>query len=290
MEINFNIFISHDSKDEAIAIELKAFLENIFLNASVYVSGRDLKGGQTWIENIKLSLKSSQVIISIISKESINSNWIYFETGAGFTDDKSIPLLTDGLEFGDLTPPLSLLQARILSNSGIELLVSDISNKLNLRTPKILTGIEKLLEETNKFFALRNKENVEDKTVKFTTSDKPKRFVSASPIAATGVDPDIKELHTKTEQRAIELTIRSILSFKGKLDIPTENELRELRLAKLQDVALGYNIPYPSGAYLNIILAGMNLPPKDAKQWEKLNVSKQLNDANTVLDKFEKTI
>jgi hypothetical protein len=98
MELNFNIFISHDSKDETIAVELKAFLENVFLNASIYVSGRDLQGGQTWIENIKLILKSSQVIISIISKESINNNWIYFETGAGFTDDKSIPLITDGLK------------------------------------------------------------------------------------------------------------------------------------------------------------------------------------------------
>src|SRR5687767_12050007 len=161
MELSFNIFISHDSKDEAIAVELKSFLENIFLNATVYVSGRDLQGGQTWIENIKLSLKSSQVIISIITKESINNNWIYFETGAGFTDDKSIPLISDGLKFNDLPPPLSLLQARTITRQGIESLVSDIAGKLGLRTLKMLTGIEKLVEETENFLAIRTKEQKE---------------------------------------------------------------------------------------------------------------------------------
>jgi len=89
MDIRFNIFISHDNSDETIAIELKKFIENIFLNTNVYVSGRDLEGGQTWIENIKLALKSSQVIIALVTKKSINANWLYFESGAGFTDDKN---------------------------------------------------------------------------------------------------------------------------------------------------------------------------------------------------------
>lgn len=97
MDIKFNIFISHDAFDQAIAIELKSFLENIFLNSNVYVSGRDLEGGQTWIENIKLALDSSQVIIALVSKKSINANWLYFESGAGFTDDRTIPLVTDNL-------------------------------------------------------------------------------------------------------------------------------------------------------------------------------------------------
>lgn len=290
MELNFNIFISHDSKDETIAVELKAFLENVFLNARIYVSGRDLQGGQTWIENIKLSLKSSQVIISIISKESINNNWIYFETGAGFTDDKSIPLITDGLKISDLTPPLSLLQSRMLSKQGIAFLVNDISNKLKLRIPKMLTGIDKLIEETERFLNLRN-------------TEKPKTIVSVSKHieqpevkavtskASANIDPEIEEQFKSSFKRALNLTIKKILTYKDKYDIPTEEELNEYGLDKLQDLAGAYNIQYPSGAFTNLLILRFKpLPSKEAKQWEKLNVSKQINDANSALDKFEKTI
>jgi hypothetical protein len=288
MDINFNIFISHDSKDEAIAIELKSFLENIFLNGNVYVSGRDLKGGQTWIEDIKLRLKTSQVVISIISKESIHNNWIYFETGAGFTDDKSIPLITDGLKFADLVPPLSLLQSRALSKPGIELLVNDIAGKVNLRTPKVLTGIEQLLEESDKFFALRDKEKSDVSGEKKDNIRRPKQATVATDKPST--DPIILDRYKKTRERACELTRRSILTFKGKLDLPTEGELRELDVGKLMDIALGYNIPYPTAAFTDILIAGLSIPAQEAKEWEKVNIRKTLDVVNAELDRFEKTL
>jgi hypothetical protein len=196
MDIKSNIFISHGSKDETLAVELKTFLENIFLDSTVYVSGRDLQGGQTWIENIKLSLKSSKVIISIITKESINNNWIYFETGAGFTDDKSIPLITDGLKFSDLVPPLSLLQVRTLSKKGIESLVSDISNKLGLRrTPKMLTGIENLLDESEKFLKIRTKEILASKKEQSKVSEPKKVEISSSNKHSGWRHKDIVEIY-----------------------------------------------------------------------------------------------
>lgn len=289
MELNFNIFISHDSKDEVIAIELKSFLENIFLNASVYVSGRDLEGGQTWIENIKLRLKSSQVIISIISKESINNNWIYFETGAGFTDDKSIPLITDNLKFSDLHPPMSLLQARTITEKGMEYLISDISKKVGLRMPKVLTGIEKLLAESEKFLALRQTEKLEIKNeIPKISLKQPLKNIHI-PESSQNIDPEIETNRIKAEQRALQIFRKQLLEYKGKFEMPSEDELNMMDFNKLQNIAIGYNIPWPSMVITNLMLLRMDAKPLiGSPKWEKQNFIKRIEDVNIELNRFEK--
>lgn len=287
MDIRFNIFISHDSNDETIAVELKSFLENIFLNSTVYVSGRDLKGGQTWIENIKLSLKTSQVIVSLISKESINNNWIYFETGAGFIDDKSIPLITDGLTFSDLKPPLSLLQSRTLSKQGMESLVGDISDKLGLRKPKTLTGLDNLLNEVEGFLSIRNKELNKEKPL-VQKVDRPTKVTKDT---NQNVDKELKQKYDEAASRALNLTVKKILSYKDKFDIPTEKELDSYDFGKLQDLSTAYNIPYPNRAFYELLMHKLaKIPKENAAQWEKLNFKKKIENATNELNKFEKTI
>jgi hypothetical protein len=150
MENKDIILISHDSKDEELASELKFFLENIFLNVHVYVSGKDLRGGQTWVEQIKNRLKSSRIIITLLTTKSLNNNWVYFESGAGFADDKAIPLLADNLKPEDLPSPLNLLQARLLTNSGIKALIKDISTRLDSREPTNYSGINELIIKIEK--------------------------------------------------------------------------------------------------------------------------------------------
>lgn len=144
------IFISHASGDEKIATEIKLFLEDLFLNVHVYVSGKDSIGGETWIEGIKSRLKSCNIIISLLTSKSLSNNWVYFESGAGFIDDKTIPLLTDNIKLSDLTPPMSLLQTRTLTASGIEKLISDISNKLDQREPKKFPNPHELIDKVEK--------------------------------------------------------------------------------------------------------------------------------------------
>ena len=139
-------FISHDSRDENIALELKVFLEDIFSNVSIFVSGSDIIGGQTWIEQLKSRLKSAKVIISLLTTKSVQSNWVYFESGAGFVEDKTIPLLTDNLKQSDLPGPYSMLQARLLTEAGLEMFIKDISKKLDFpREPKVHLSIKTLV-------------------------------------------------------------------------------------------------------------------------------------------------
>ena len=78
MSEKFSIFISHDSSDESLALSLKSFIEKIFLNSDVFVSGRDLVGGEIWIKKIHNKLENSKIIISLITRSSINNLWVYF--------------------------------------------------------------------------------------------------------------------------------------------------------------------------------------------------------------------
>ena len=282
MNIKFSIFISHDTQDETIAIELKSFLEDIFLNANVYVSGRDLEGGQTWIENIKLSLKTSQVVISIISKKSITNNWIYFETGAGFVEDKSIPLICDGISFQDLFPPISLLQSRTLTKQGIEALVQDISNKLSLRKPKNLTSLDKLLSEVEKFLKIRNIEEKNTEIKKRTNFSKVKKV-------NTELDEEVQGKLKLTRARQLDLMIKKILSHKNEKDIPVEKELLQYSQQDVTDCMKALNIKEPD-VNLSLMIVEIDKPKKNDKKWKKINALKNIEGANNTLDKYEKTI
>lgn len=280
MDIKFNIFISHDATDQAIALELKSFLENIFLNSNVYVSGKDLQGGQTWIENIKLALKSSQVIIALVTKKSINANWLYFESGAGFTDDRTIPLLTDNLQFKDLTPPLSLLQSRLLDKDGIGSLISDIVKKLNLRQPANLPGLDELVTRIASIIENRDKPVVIAKPV-ITPEPKPVTVI------ANKIDEKVLQAFIQLQQRAKKAIIQKLLSVSDKYSIPAETELQKMQVNQLCDVSNAYNIPVPGITNLRILGASLGLPNENDDEYKKLNVLKGFDQANAELDRYE---
>lgn len=279
MDIKFNIFISHDATDQTIALELKNFLENIFLNSNVYVSGKDLEGGQTWIENIKLALKSSQVIISLVTKKSIIANWLYFESGAGFTDDRTIPLLTDNLQFKDLTPPLSLLQSRLLNKDGIDSLILDIVKKLNLRQPANLPGLDELIARIAAIIDNRDKIVVIAKPV---VAAPPKPVT----ITANKIDEKVLLAYTQLQQRAKKAIILKLLSVADKYPIPSESELQRMQVNQPCDVANAYNVPVPGITNLRLLSAALGLPSDSDEEYKKLNVLKGFEQANSELERY----
>jgi len=70
------LFISHDRSDETLALLLKEFLEGLFLNASVFVSGTDLRGGDVWIEGLRETLKAAVAILVVVTPQSANNRWV----------------------------------------------------------------------------------------------------------------------------------------------------------------------------------------------------------------------
>jgi hypothetical protein len=150
----FEIFISHVDEDSAIAVSLKELLEEIFLSAQCFVSGRDLDGGQLWFEELRKKLGSSVAIVSLISEFSRESRWVYFESGAGFVNQRTIPLAVPPLTVDSIQAPMKLLQARALHEEGLKKVACDIAKLAGIRAPSRFPGLEKATSEVDAFLRM----------------------------------------------------------------------------------------------------------------------------------------
>ena len=127
-----NILISHDGRDQGYANSLKMILEKVFPRLSVYVSGTSTKAGQIWVEDLIKNLRSAHRIITLLSKTSLDNKWVLFESGAGFQNGRTIPLLMGDLDSKDLEPPLSFLHALRFDHEGLKELLKELGRQLSL--------------------------------------------------------------------------------------------------------------------------------------------------------------
>jgi hypothetical protein len=130
-----SVFISHVSNDEAIALYIKAWLEELFVSIEVFVSGEDLRGGRVWAEVLRRRIPGAGIILTVLSPAALKSAWVLFESGTGFLEDKVVPLCVDELQRRELEGPFAILQARELTQSDLNRLLLDIER---------LTGAERV--------------------------------------------------------------------------------------------------------------------------------------------------
>ena len=130
----FQIFVSHDARDAALANTLKELIERLFPNIDVFVSGDNLRGGVVWPESLRGRLESASVILALMTNHSLENLWVHFESGAGFASGKTIPVCA-GIEKKTLAPPMSLLHARSFDRSDTANLIKDIAERADSRMP-----------------------------------------------------------------------------------------------------------------------------------------------------------
>ncbi len=132
------IFISHINEESGVAHRVKSLLREVFgPELSVFVSSdyESLRGGDKWFPTILNNLKSSRVILALLSKDSLYRPWIPYEAGVGEgAGAKVIPMVHMDFSLRELGPPLGEYHVRRLqSEDGVRALIEDI---------KIETGLE----------------------------------------------------------------------------------------------------------------------------------------------------
>lgn len=132
------VFISHIGDESPIALELKKLLNEVFTEAiPVFVSSdyESIVSGEEWYRRVVESIKSSKVVIVLISKESVDRPWVNFEAGVGAgSNSKIFPVAIRGFNLGDLKPPLQPLQARYINNAdSIQAVIRDVGVTINKR-------------------------------------------------------------------------------------------------------------------------------------------------------------
>lgn len=267
------IFLSHVYEDETIALYLKTFFEEIFLNAEVFVSGMDLKGGEVWFEELRGRLAVSTAIIALVSKYSKESNWVHFESGAGFISNKTIPVVLDRQGIDALKPPWSLLQARSFDSNGIAKLLRDISTLADLREPTKFPGIDELMRSVHRFVELRETEQIPDGA---TAAHKAQTF-----------DSILQERLTTLEERA-KLSIRhGINSRRNVFDLPANDELGEMSITDLCALGNEVGLDLPFFFANRLVTAALTVPYETDAKWKKQAYQKHLDDVETLVRDIE---
>lgn len=115
------IFLSHAAADEEIATCLKRVIERCFSHVKVFVSSdpEDISGGDPWVEKVLANLKSAQVLLILATERGLNRKWVWFETGAAWSQDRLfIPCCLGKKRKGELPPPFWGYQAFNLDEQG----------------------------------------------------------------------------------------------------------------------------------------------------------------------------
>ncbi|HLG13472.1 MAG TPA: toll/interleukin-1 receptor domain-containing protein [Blastocatellia bacterium] len=135
IEKTSSVFISHIGEEAEVAKRIKELINAAFdRHVSVLVSSdyESIASGEDWNSRIVSSIRSSKVVIVLVSKESVSRPWINFEAGAGAGSlSRVIPLVIRGFDVGNLQPPLQPFHARDIHDpEGVEALLRDIGDEL----------------------------------------------------------------------------------------------------------------------------------------------------------------
>jgi hypothetical protein len=132
-----DIFISYWEGESGIAAALRDFVSQSIPTASIFkADARSIRSGDSWLEIIRRELKESQVVLAILSEESIKRPWINFEAGAAWIGKTLIPLCYGTLEKGRMPAPYNQLQALQLRDEWDDnRLITDLHHHLGIATP-----------------------------------------------------------------------------------------------------------------------------------------------------------
>jgi hypothetical protein len=144
------VFVSHITEEKAVANKLKSLLRQALgKDFSVFVSSDyvSIPGGEPWFSRIIDSLKSVQIVLAVLSNQSVDRRWLNFEAGVGMgATAKVIPVVLRGLAKTDVGPPLSQLQVRDLHDpKDVSALIHDIEVQCGVKARRI--DLELFVEE-----------------------------------------------------------------------------------------------------------------------------------------------
>jgi hypothetical protein len=134
------VFVSHISKEGALAALLKKNLSRDFLSLfDIFVSsdGVSIEAGEKWLDEVGTALEQAQIAMVLCSTESVARPWINFEAGAAWIRRiRLIPVCHSGIKPEALPMPLKTLNGVVAGEAaGIQALYRSIAKVLDIDTP-----------------------------------------------------------------------------------------------------------------------------------------------------------
>jgi len=118
------LFLSHDSRDHALASALGSSLQRLTLGqVSVWHSSDGsgqggLRPGHIWLDEIRQQLSKSKAVVTLLTPRSIAKPWLLFESGFGAANGNCdvIPVCVGIDSLSDVPFPLAMYQAYQLAD------------------------------------------------------------------------------------------------------------------------------------------------------------------------------
>jgi TIR domain len=136
-----SVFMSFIHEEESAAKLVHDFIRHIFgptIDTFISSDKNAIYAGEDWMNRIFEELKTTKVLVSMLSPDSVKRPWINFEAGAATAlQAKVIPVCIGGLTINQLPKPYSILQAvEIDTHEGAHYLLSSVAHHLGMTLPK----------------------------------------------------------------------------------------------------------------------------------------------------------
>lgn len=146
------VFFSHSSRDKvALKVLKERFVELTGGTIDVFLSsdGQSIRLGSNWVSSIETALNDAPLMFAFVSPQSLNTPWLYFETGHAYGKAKDVvPVGLFGVDIGKLSPPMNLLQ-------GFNLVDAESMNNLIAKANEVFDMRHKLGFTPNDYSTLK---------------------------------------------------------------------------------------------------------------------------------------
>ncbi len=106
---SYDIFLSYSSASQPWVREFTEALTAA--GVSTWFDAHDILPGDRWQAQIEKALRQSRVLIMVLTPESVQRPWTFFELGAALAGGKRIvPVLSDDVDPADIPPVVRQFQ------------------------------------------------------------------------------------------------------------------------------------------------------------------------------------
>lgn len=127
------VFISWSGElSQKISEELKKWLQQCIQSLEVFYSKDDIEKGEYWSTRLSEELRDTNFGIVCLTPENINSQWIYYESGAiSKMIESKVATIVVGMNITDVKGPLSRFQNTKLEKEDMYKLLQSINSSIS---------------------------------------------------------------------------------------------------------------------------------------------------------------